>query len=112
MGSTKSPDFPLSAAQSGLSLDILSTTLNIENLPTLRNSSMATFTDFLSWFTDVDDTNRRYNGSLRLDKDNSVYVFQSDSFFPMDNRGFVNNTVDLQDCDEESHNFGCVIPAF
>jgi syndecan 4 len=106
MGSINSPDFPLTAAQSGLLMDILTTTLDIDNLPTLRKASMVPFKDFPSWFTDVDDTNRRYNGSLRLDKDNTVYKFQSNSFFPVDNRGFVNNTVNLQDCDEESHNFG------
>lgn len=101
-----SPDFSSSAPRSGLTLDLVSTTLGPWNVPKPRNSSTSIFADFGSWFADVTGNNRRYNGSLRLDRDSSVYAFRSNSFFPMDNRGFVNYTSELKDCSEEVHNFG------
>ena len=74
-------------------------------MPILIILNEPTFVNFLSWFSDVEDINTRYNESLRLDRNQSVFTFQSNSFFPMDNCGFVNDT-DLKDCSGKSHNFG------
>ena len=105
MNTNMSPDFSSLASRTGLLLDVVSSTLDYQNVPILINLNAPTFLDFLSWFSDVENINTRYNGSLRLDRDQSVFTFQSNSFFPMDNRGFVNDT-DLKDCSGESHNFG------
>jgi syndecan 4 len=108
MDSVNTPSFLSSAPLSGHIPNIVDWFLGSQNVPALRylDLNMSAYSDFPSWFTDSDGINSPLNSSLRLDRNNAVYVFTSDSFFPVDNVGFVNNTIDLKDCNEETRNFG------
>lgn len=112
MDSSEFPSFSSVAPLSGLVLDMVENNLESQEVPALRETNMPNYTDFSSWFSDVEEIENRYIDSLRINREDAVYVFMTDSFFPMDNKGFVNNTSELKDCSEETHNFGYLMLCF
>ena len=112
MDAVDTPSFSSIAPLSGLSFGIVSS--HLYSAPMLRNLYKPIYTDFVSWFSNVNDNNdddneRQYNHLLRLDKQGTTLVYQSDSFFPMDMKGFINSTSTLKDCQDSFHNFGYVV---
>lgn len=66
--------------------------------------------EFSQWYETVEDVNMEFKSTLELTKEeNGAYVYDSEAFFPIDNKGF-GNFVEVGDCDGEgegevAHNF-------